>query len=1060
MLRVIFVFLISIFLIACNGSDVGLLDGDGGKPEPNIVISLQIIPKNPVDGGMEQVLPKGSTIQYQALATYQNGDVVDVTDIANWTSSNPEIAGVDLGLVTGLNLGSMSLVARYAELDSNIVPIRVTDAFVARLQITPVEARIAVGTIQEYKAIAFYTDGTAQDVSENVNWVSINTAVATISVQDGEAIAMGNSEGVTTVRATIGNIESNSASLTVTNAQILALHINPAGETFVPKGLHQTFTAIGEFSDKSTQDMTSLVNWRSDNPNVASIVGIGDVKAMVQGSAHISASYRGALNSNEATITVTDATLTRVQVDPAQATIAKGTTQDYTVTGIYSDDSVIDLSDQAGWVSSDVNIATVVPAIEAGQHAVAQGNNVGSVLLTAIMDGIESQPVSLSVTSAMLTKLVIDPVNSAIPRGTTQSYQAIATFSDESTQNVSRRIVWATDNISGAPISPDGVAYGHEEGNYLLTASYLGMNSNSAALEVTSAQLQSLDVVPVNASIAKGLTQRYRAVGSFTDGTFDLTSLVHWNSNTSAVSITGRSSFVVAHGLEVTAEPAVITATFIDPVSGNPVSGIGQLTVTDVAMRSLRIDNDVSDTVPAGGAQTYAVTALLSDGSEKNVSDFRGLHWVSDSADVFTRNANPADNIVQAIGVHQTSSPAILTASLRTPEGSTITDSTSLSIGDAVVVPGSALLIKPELTPGLPVGLTQPYRAYAFYTDGQSREVTLVSDWISSDNSIASVDNNLNKGLVTANAIGSTNISASYVDHADPSNEIHTGSAFVRVTDAVITKLEIMQRCELAAIYPEFERSGIVCDTNKQLTLSTKRQLMAIATLSNGDMRDVTALVEWSSNSEYAIFEPATKVSTDIEKWLMPPGVLSYQIRIDPQAELDVTVSAKLDGLQASYILTLLRDTPDLVECSTSKISVGNKDFLCPPTANSATGVDISSNGESAPGGMFIEEVMTLTAANSLCIQMSPLATVTPLHDDLNILFDAIKGDANSFNYGDKSLYYQFGWPAPLAHYFIMQEPAPVANRQYAADFRRLEFSFVEFNGISRYGVSCMIQKQ
>ncbi|WP_152598462.1 Ig-like domain-containing protein, partial [Aeromonas lacus] len=216
-----------------------------------------------------------------------------------------------------------------------------------------------------------------------------------------------------------------------------------------------------------------------------------------------------------------------------------------------------------------------------------------------------------------------------------------------------------------------------------------------------------------------------------------------------------------------------------------------------------------------------------------------------------------------------------------------------------------------------------------------SREVTLVSDWISSDNSIASVDNNLNKGLVTANAIGSTNISASYVDHADPSNEIHTGSAFVRVTDAVITKLEIMQRCELAAIYPEFERSGIVCDTNKQLTLSTKRQLMAIATLSNGDMRDVTALVEWSSNSEYAIFEPATKVSTDIEKWLMPPGVLSYQIRIDPQAELDVTVSAKLYGLQASYILTLLRDTPDLVECSTSKISVGNKDFLCPPTANS-----------------------------------------------------------------------------------------------------------------------------
>src|SRR6185436_11596267 len=64
------------------------------------------------------------------------------------------------------------------------------------------------------------------------------------------------------------------AMLTVTNNTVLeTIDVLPTNST-VPTGLEQSFTAIGIFSDGSTQDLTATVNWLSSDNSVATISNV------------------------------------------------------------------------------------------------------------------------------------------------------------------------------------------------------------------------------------------------------------------------------------------------------------------------------------------------------------------------------------------------------------------------------------------------------------------------------------------------------------------------------------------------------------------------------------------------------------------------------------------------------------------------------------------------------------------------------------------------------------------------------------------------------------------
>src|SRR5439155_348645 len=132
-------------------------------------------------------------------------------------------------------------------------------------------------------------------------------------------------------------ITSNTAVLTVTAPALVSIAVSPSSAS-IAKGLTQSFTATGTYTDSSTQDLTGSATWHSSDGAVASINASGVATGLSVGSSNITATS-GGTTSNTAVLTVTAPTLVSIAVTPASASIAKGLTQPFTAIGTYTDSS-------------------------------------------------------------------------------------------------------------------------------------------------------------------------------------------------------------------------------------------------------------------------------------------------------------------------------------------------------------------------------------------------------------------------------------------------------------------------------------------------------------------------------------------------------------------------------------------------------------------------------------------------------------------------------------------------------------------------------------------------
>src|SRR5207253_10426071 len=141
------------------------------------------------------------------------------------------------------------------------------------------------------------------------------------------------------ITATSGTI-SGFTSLNVTSATLTSIAVTPANSS-IALGTTQQFKAVGTYSDGSTLDLTTTVNWTSSATNIASISNAsgtqGRATSVAVGSTTIAATS-GSI-SGSTLLTVTPATLTSIVVTPALPSIALGMTEQFTATGTFTDGS-------------------------------------------------------------------------------------------------------------------------------------------------------------------------------------------------------------------------------------------------------------------------------------------------------------------------------------------------------------------------------------------------------------------------------------------------------------------------------------------------------------------------------------------------------------------------------------------------------------------------------------------------------------------------------------------------------------------------------------------------
>jgi Protein of unknown function (DUF3443)/Bacterial Ig-like domain (group 2) len=146
----------------------------------------------------------------------------------------------------------------------------------------------------------------------------------------------------------------------------------------------------------------------------------------------------------------TPKTLVSIAVTPSNPSIDLGTTQQFSATGTFSDNTTQDLTTSVIWDSSATSVATISNV--AGSNGRATSVGTGTTTIMAVSGGI-SASTTLTAIATMLVSVTVLPANPSIVLGTTQQFNATGTFSDNTTQDLTTSVIWDSSVTSVATIS-------------------------------------------------------------------------------------------------------------------------------------------------------------------------------------------------------------------------------------------------------------------------------------------------------------------------------------------------------------------------------------------------------------------------------------------------------------------------------------------------------------------------------------------------------------------------------------------------------------------------------
>lgn len=248
------------------------------------VASVRIIPL-----GAVHIVRIGQGRQFTAECLNVNQQVLSGRTVT-WISSNPLVASVGSGLVTGVAVGQANITATCDNTVSASITAQVTLVPVSSVVISPPQLSLLVGQTGQLIATAQDSAGNALAVQDYpVVWTTDNNPVATVS-QAGVVSALG--AGVAAIRVSVGNVLSAPISATVTNVPVASVTIGPLNPTVVC-GQQVQLTATMRDANGNILSGRS-VSWHSVSQNIATIGALtGIATGHVVGTTQITATSEG-----------------------------------------------------------------------------------------------------------------------------------------------------------------------------------------------------------------------------------------------------------------------------------------------------------------------------------------------------------------------------------------------------------------------------------------------------------------------------------------------------------------------------------------------------------------------------------------------------------------------------------------------------------------------------------------------------------------------------------------------------------------------------------------------
>ena len=244
---------------------------------------------------------------------------------------------------------------------------------------------------------------------------------------------------------------------------LVSLRIQSVGTVF-PVDFYPRLTVLGTFEDASTADLTESAAWSVAESQVADIDSTGLLSPKVAGRGTVRAEVLDV--SDELVLTISDARLSNVRIDPDAFQIAAATGTFLTALGDFSDGTLLELKDGVTWSSNLQAIATV------DEQGKVIGQMPGSAQIRASYKG-QTGTSTATISSATLSELTVTPTGTTVPVGETSPFRAQGRFSDATTQDLTQFVTWGSSNAMVASVNSQGMANGVGPGQALIIATDL-----------------------------------------------------------------------------------------------------------------------------------------------------------------------------------------------------------------------------------------------------------------------------------------------------------------------------------------------------------------------------------------------------------------------------------------------------------------------------------------------------------------------------------------------------------------------------------------------------------
>ncbi|WP_145325740.1 Ig-like domain-containing protein [Paenibacillus xylanexedens] len=579
-----------------------------GSQSVTVDVNVEVVKRVDVDKQQVNLLLNKSE-SVKVTATYPDGTTKDVTDLAEWTSSNEKVADVLKGEITGYSAGSAKITAKYGTKSVSVdVDVDLTSklsvekqSIFFRLSETTKTANVVV--------TASYPNSSDVNVTDQATWTSSNEKVATVF--KGQITAI--SAGSTTIKATYSG-KTVEIAVDVDTARYLDIKdVNDKlAMSVTGDNKSKTLVANAEYIDGSTEVVTSKATWTSSNADVV-YVSNGDLIAYKSGTATITVTYGGKTAKFTVNVDVAD----KYEMDKKKASVTVGGTTNAKVLALYGETSK-DVSEDATWSSSSDKIA------EVDSKGVITGVATGKATITA---KIEGKTLTLPVEVGMASGLEADMNFVVLSAKETQNILLTGTDEDGNTLDVTSEATWKSSNSRVADVKK-GVITGNSSGKANITAEY---GSKKVTIQVEVDVISRIEASEPALSLKSGDTADLTVTAFLSDGSErDVTDKAEWKTNSYKVAqVTKGKVKAIGSG------KAKITAKY----------GSKSVTIAvDVdTLKYLQTDK-VTLTMKPGEKVTIAATATYADGSEANVS--KPALWKSSRI----ATASVKDGIIQANG--------------------------------------------------------------------------------------------------------------------------------------------------------------------------------------------------------------------------------------------------------------------------------------------------------------------------------------------------------------------------------------------------------------------------